>query len=84
LSSSHESEQSAMIMSGTKDATLQDVRLIDIHGTRFYDIVYTHEGEQGMARTARIGVEDAYPNPQPGDATRISYLMNVATGLARR
>jgi len=73
-----------MIMSGKKEATLREVRMVDIHGTRFYDIVYTHEGEQGMARTARIGVEDAYPNPQPGDVISISYLMNVATGMARR
>ena len=73
-----------MIMSGKKDATLHDVRLVDIHGTRFYDIAYTHEAEPGAARSARIGVEDAYHNPQPGDAISVSYLMNVATSIARR
>jgi hypothetical protein len=73
-----------MIMSGRKEATLREVRLVDIHGTRFYDIVYTHDAEPGLARSARIGVEDAYPDPQPGDAISVSYLMNVATGIARR
>lgn len=73
-----------MIMSGTKAATLQQVRLIDIHGTRFYDIGYTHDDAPGQLRSARIGVESAYPDPQPGDAIVVSYLMNVPTGISRR
>ena len=73
-----------MIMSGTKDATLRAVRLIDIHGTRFYDIEYTHDDLPSQARAARVGLESAYDNPRPGDQIRISYLMNVVTALARR
>lgn len=73
-----------MIMSGKKEATLQNVQLVDIHGTRFYDIAYAHDDEPGHTRVARIGVEDAYPGPQPGDSIRVSYLMNVATEIARR
>jgi len=57
-----------MIMSGTKDATLRTVRLIDIHGTRFYDIEYTHDEAPDQIRSARIGVESAYDDPRPGDA----------------
>jgi hypothetical protein len=71
-------------MSGKRDATLREVRLVDIHGTRFFDIVYTHDVEPELMRSARIGVEEAYPNPQPGDAINVSYLMNVATGIVRR
>jgi hypothetical protein len=73
-----------MIMSGTKDATLRTVRLIDIHGTRFYDVEYTHDESSGQVRAARIGLESAYDAPQPGDQIRVSYLMNVVTALARR
>jgi hypothetical protein len=73
-----------MIMSGTKDATLRAVRLIDIHGTRFYDVEYTHDELPGQVRAARVGLESAYDHPQPGDQVRISYLMNVVTGLVRR
>jgi len=73
-----------MIISGTKDATLQQIRLIDIHGTRFYDIGYTHDDAPEQLRTARIGIESAYADPQPGDALTVSYLMNVPTGIARR
>jgi hypothetical protein len=73
-----------MIMSGTRAGTLRTVRLIDIHGTRFYDIEFTHDDAPGQARTARIGVESSYADPQPGDQVSISYLMNVVTALARR
>lgn len=73
-----------MIMSGTKDATLRTVRLIDIHGTRFYDLEYTHDDLPSQVRSARIGLESTYDHPQPGDRVRISYLMNVVTALARR
>ena len=70
-----------MIMSGRRNATLREIRLIDIHGTRFYDITYTHDDAPTERRAARIGVEDAYPNPQPGDRISVGYVMNVVTGM---
>ncbi|MBK9713006.1 MAG: hypothetical protein IPO81_17105 [Kouleothrix sp.] len=73
-----------MIMSGKRPATLRGVRMVDIHGTRFYDLEFTHDDAPGQLRSARIGVEDAYDNPRPGDAVSVSYLMNVVTGLTRR
>ncbi len=73
-----------MIMSGAKDATIRQAQLVDIHGTRFYDIAYTHDDAPDAVRTARIGVESAYDYPQPGDRVRVSYLMNVVTGVTRQ
>ena len=73
-----------MIMSGTKEATLRTVRLIDIHGTRFYDLEYTHDDLPGQVRAARVGLESTYDDPRPGDLIRVSYLMNVVTAVIRR
>jgi hypothetical protein len=72
-----------MIMSGARDGVLQQVTPLSVHGTIFYDLVYTHEGE-AQPRRARIGAESIYAQPEPGDAVRISYLMNVATAVERR
>lgn len=72
-----------MIMSGSKDATIQQVQLVDIHGTRFYDIAYTHNEAPQAPRTARVGTESIYANPKPGDSIRVSYLMNVVTNVER-
>lgn len=71
-----------MIMSGKRDALLNQVQLIDIHGTYFYDLIYIHLDE-GQPRRARIGREDIYPDPRPGDRVRVAYVMNVATGVER-
>jgi hypothetical protein len=71
-----------MIMSGSKAAVLQAVQRVDIHGTLFYDLVYTHEGE-AQPRQVRMGAESVYTDPKPGDKIHVSYLMNVATGVVR-
>lgn len=72
-----------MIMSGSRDAVLQAAQAVSIHGTIFYDLVYLHEGESAP-RQARLGIESLYAEPRPGDAVRVSYLMNVATGMERK
>lgn len=72
------------MLSGTKDAILHRVQLVDIHGTRFYDLTFSHADAPEQIRRARIGVEDAYPDPAAGDMIRVSYLMNVVTGILRR
>ncbi|NTU80315.1 MAG: hypothetical protein HGA45_13225 [Chloroflexales bacterium] len=72
-----------MIVSGTRDAVLDGVQPVSIHGTILYDLAYTHLGE-GQQRRARLGAESVYADPRPGDAVRVSYLMNVATAVERR
>lgn len=71
-----------MIVSGTREAVLHQVQAVSIHGTILYDLVYTHRDET-QARNARLGAESVYAEPRPGDAIRVSYLMNVATLIAR-
>lgn len=73
-----------MLLSGTKPAVLRQVQLVDIHGTRFLDVVYTLDDVPEQAHSARIGVEDAYASPQPGDAISVRSLMNVVVGIAQR
>ncbi|MCG8348476.1 MAG: hypothetical protein MI924_11950 [Chloroflexales bacterium] len=72
-----------MIMSGAKEATLAQVQMVDIHGTHYYDIVYTHT-DDNQTRQARVGKEAIYTDPQPGDTVRVAYLMNVVTNVQRR
>jgi len=73
-----------MIMSGSKDATIQEIQRVSIHGTEFYDVVFAHDDEPGQLRRARVGPEAIYPQPQAGDSVSVSYLMNVPTSIARR
>ncbi len=71
-----------MIVSGKKQAVLQQVQFVNIHGTYFCDLAYTHSDETQI-RQARIGKDDIYDNPQPGDTVSVSYVMNVVTGVQR-
>ena len=73
-----------MIMSGTKEAHIHQLQLIDIHGTRFYDLSYTHDDNPEQVLRSRIGIESIYDNPQPDDAITIQYMMNVPVNVARR
>jgi hypothetical protein len=72
-----------MIMSGSREATIQAIQTIDIHGTIFYDLMYTHTGDDGVPRRTRVGAESIYAGARPGDAVRVIYLMNVVTQLER-
>jgi hypothetical protein len=70
-------------MSGSREATIQAIQGIDIHGTIFYDLVYVHSGEEGQPRRTRVGQESIYAEARPGDRVRVAYLMNVVTGVER-
>lgn len=69
---------------GTHAATLHQVQVIDLHGTRFLDLVYMHDDAPGQQRQARVSAEASYQNPQPGDPIRVTYLMGVVTGVERQ
>jgi hypothetical protein len=73
-----------MLMNATKAATLQQVQLVDIHGTRLYDLIYSHDEEPDVPRRARLGPEALYADPQPGDEVSVRYLMGVVTAVERR
>ncbi len=71
-----------MIMAGSREAVMAAVQLIDIHGTRMYDLAYRHVGEEQL-RQARLGPESIYTGLQIGDRVKVAYLMNVATAVER-
>lgn len=70
-----------MIMSGKRNATIAQVQQIDIHGTRYLDIVYILDGQPDTAQRARLGPEATYPNPQAGDKVSLSYVMGVVISV---
>ena len=73
-----------MILSGKRNATIAQVQQIDIHGTRYLDIVYMLDDQSDTAQRTRLGPEASYPNPQAGDKVSLSYLMGVVTGVERQ
>lgn len=70
-----------MPMRGSRAARLHQVRLVDSYGARFWQITYTHDEAPEERRTARIGIESVYDDPQPGDRVLVSYIHNEPASI---
>ncbi len=61
-----------------RDATLESVRLLEIHGSPYCDIVYRYrEPQDARSEQARVGAEMIYPNAQPGDVVMVEKIANT-------
>ena len=67
-----------------KEAILNDLRATSIHGSAFYDIVFTYtEQLDPRPDLARIGSEMIYPNAQAGDRVFIERIANVVVRVEK-
>jgi hypothetical protein len=67
-----------------KEAVLQQLRAIEIHGLRFYDIVFTCTDPPGEEpEVARVGNEMIYPGAQPGDRILVEKIANVVSRVQK-
>jgi len=71
-------------MLGRQPGKLLDVRAVDIHGAKFYDVVFALDSAPDQARTSRIGQESVYDNPQPGDLVTLHLVLGQVTRVERR
>jgi len=67
----------------TIEATIREVRLVSIHGQRYYDILYVREGGEQTAHRSRAPFEEVYEQPQPGDQVRIHTILDTVTGVEK-
>jgi hypothetical protein len=72
------------MLKGSREAVLQRMQPISIHGQLSYDVHYTFTDEPDMQpRVARIGPEAIAPGLQIGDTVRLDFLMGVVTAIHR-
>ena len=69
-----------MFLNGNHNATIIDIRTIDIHGTIMHDLTFQIANEANH-RQARVGGEAITGAIQPGSAVVITFLMNVVTAV---
>lgn len=63
-------------------AVLHAVRPFEIHGARFFDLVYSLESDPPEGyRQARVSDNLIYPDPKPGDRVKIGLLMGNVTRI---
>ena len=71
-------------MLGRQPGKLLDLRVVDIHGAQFYDLLFALDSSPDKAQTSRIGQESVYENPQPGDLVVLHLVMGVVTRVEKR
>ena len=72
------------MLKGSREAILQRLQPISIHGQLSSDVVYTFADEpDGQPRVARVGPEALSRDLQPGDRIQLDFLVGVVTAVHR-
>jgi hypothetical protein len=72
------------MLKGSREAVVQRVQPISIHGQLSYDVVYTFADEpESQPRVARVGPEVMPAGLQPSDRVRLDFLVGVVTAIHR-
>lgn len=72
------------MLKGSRDAVVQKMQPISIHGQLSYDLHYLFADEpEGQVRVARVGPEAIAPGVQAGDRVRLDFLVGVVTAVHR-
>lgn len=59
------------------EAILAEVQGYEIHGTRYFRIVYAVKEMPNRMSEGRVAAESIYKDPQPGDRVEIRQLLGV-------
>jgi hypothetical protein len=72
------------MLKGSREAVVQRLQPISIHGQLSYDVAYTFADEpESQPRIARVGPEALPPGLQAGDRVRLDFLVGVVTAIHR-
>ena len=67
-----------------KEAVIRQLRAVELHGLRLYDIVFTcTEPPDARPEVARVGSEMIYPDAQPGDRILVEKIANVVSRVQK-
>ncbi len=63
--------------------TIAAVRPYELHGTRYYAVLYQLDGDPSGAREARLSFEMIYDDPRPGDRVLVQRILGVVDRITR-
>ncbi len=63
-------------------ATVQAVMPFELHGTRYYQVIYTPDGATGPQQ-ARLSHDMVDADLQPGEAVEVHAILGVVDGIRR-
>jgi hypothetical protein len=63
-------------------ATIEAVQPYDLHGVRYYRVIYRGDGEDGL-REARLSHDMVYADPQAGDLVDVRAILGIVDRIAK-
>jgi len=73
-----------MMLKGSREAFVQRVQPISIHGQLSYDLHYVFaDEEEQQLHVARLGPEAVAAGVQVGDRVKLDFLVGVVTAVHR-
>ncbi len=63
-------------------ATVEAVQPYELHGVRYYRVIYKGEGEDGL-REARLSHDMIYADPQQGDVIDVRAILGIVDRITK-
>ena len=73
----------SFLLPQTRDATVLQVRALDLHGDRYLDVLLQVDGADGGPASGRLGAADCPDALAAGERVQARFAMGVLMGLAR-
>lgn len=73
----------SLLLPQTRAGTLQSVRLVDIHGDRWVDLVVALDDASTTPVTGRVSAMECPPDLKPGERVSVRFTMGVMTKVTR-
>ncbi len=63
-------------------ATIEAVQPYELHGVRYYRVIYRAAGEDGL-REARLSHDMVYAEPQAGDVVEVRAILGIVDRITK-
>ncbi len=73
----------SFLLPQTRTAVVQGVRMVDIHGDRYIDVVLVLEGAAAEPARGRISVLECPQDLAAGERVAVRFTMGVMTNVSR-
>ena len=73
----------SLLLPQTRTGTVQSVRLVDLHGDRYVDVVVLLDDPDAASVTGRVGATECPPELTPGERVSVRFTMGVIVRVSR-
>ncbi len=68
----------------SREGVVVDARPFELHGTRYFAVLFTLDDEDGRAREARLSYDMIYEEPRAGDRVLVDLVLGVVDRMRKQ